>query len=1066
MIVLRNDEGLVPPPRGARRVPIARRRALRVAVLGLALGACGSGGSGGSGGPDDSNDLDVPDVGDVPAASSEGPELGAASVPVSRSFDDLAAAARAGYTGETEPAALDATVTGTALETLIAGPTTTTPARPGSDHEGIFHGRADGLAGLSLLFPLNASPAAQGIFDDDLALGTGVTVGCAGGGTWSVHRDGHAGVLDASRATVSMDGCDPSRSDRLMTGRVEVARDDVDETRWSRVGYDDVLVVGRGRRLRVTGTVTETVTGRCNEDVLRESTLLMTDVDTSEQRLLDAVVRGIDYPDDDDESCSGTLPVTLGWTGRMFLSDSGRVDARTPSPPDLTGGPPRGPPGRVELSGADGTGAVLSVLSLEGDDDTVLLSATGYARLDVTGADGETTSIVSLPEALRGGALFRLGDRDGDGLPDGYELHYGLDPDDPGDATIPNDDGDELTPLEEFLGLGDPSGPVGPAEDSAADVALELAVSIDPATGEQRVVPGVTIDAPSSWTRFPPRRTFRLELVGGRWLRDGSSGICAPILGPDPSIGTLECTILSADLEWPGRVEGLSAVGRADADGPVEVRLSLLAPDFATPHATSTASASVDYERRPDPAFALEAPGLTFGDADTASRLLVGVVQPALARAVDVRLRADPPPGIEFVSAELFSSGSQAPLSRCVTGTGLVCAMPEVRPGDALSLELRYLSTEPGDHPIEWRLDAPADADVAGAFAVTTVRHANSMAPLQALIDAAADGDAVTLPPGTYTGTLHGRGRRIDVRGADGDERTVLVSVDRDAPIAVATGSRTTWSNIDWRTTGAPLVREHGSDVTISDSTIEPVADLPHDVRGLLPPRSNYRLHANRISGFGAGEEGRCETLVIPSDGGYTRGSTYVQHNLFVDNDCDSVMRFGSEDPRGRSRLIANNNTFVGSPRIVEIVGADRNGETLRFRNNLVVGADSVIAMSETRFTATGERRPTLVTSRNVVWNGLVESALRADRVSRPGVRLEGADLAAEPAFVDEIGGDYRLRPDSALIDAGVEPDEYAWDYHDPADAPSPGADAVTRAVDGDGDGVAEHDVGAFEYRP
>ena len=387
---------------------------------------------------------------------------------------------------------------------------------------------------------------------------------------------------------------------------------------------------------------------------------------------------------------------------------------------------------------------------------------------------------------------------------------------------------------------------------------------------------------------------------------------------------------------------------------------------------------------------------------------------------------------------------------------------------DTLTLTLDYRMVDATEVDLVWRLTpAGPDSHAGNDVATTRVALRRSMARLQALIDAASDGDAVLLPPGTYTGTLHGRARTLDVRGAEGAERTVLVSVDRDAPILTVTGARSTWSNIDWRTTGAPLAFPYGSDTTISHSTIEPVPGMAHDVEELLPRWGNSRLYANRIADFGTGEAARCSALVTAGQGGYTGGSTYLQHNLFLDNDCDALVRFGEDDVPVRSHLTANNNTFVGSPTIVRVSALGTEADVLRFRNNVVVRADAVVELPESRFrtTARAWSEPAFVSSRNVVWNSAVQSAVQADWLSRPGIAVEGTDLLVEPKFVDPANGDYRLRPDSALIDAGVEPDEYVWDNYGRSPDSAPDG-LVPPPIDGDGDGEAEHDIGAFEHAP
>lgn len=68
---------------------------------------------------------------------------------------------------------------------------------------------------------------------------------------------------------------------------------------------------------------------------------------------------------------------------------------------------------------------------------------------------------------------------------------------------------------------------------------------------------------------------------------------------------------------------------------------------------------------------------------------------------------------------------------------------------------------------------------------------------------------------------------------------------------------------------------------------------------------------------------------------------------------------------------------------------------------------------------------------------------------------------SAEPGF--RSAADLRLAPGSALIDAGdpASPDESGFKVDSPVDF-----DGLPRTVDGNGDGVARADIGAFEFRP
>ena len=424
--------------------------------------------------------------------------------------------------------------------------------------------------------------------------------------------------------------------------------------------------------------------------------------------------------------------------------------------------------------------------------------------------------------------------------------------------------------------------------------------------------------------------------------------------------------------------------------------------------------------------------------------------------------------------AELVSDGNQSLISRCTTGPDrVVCSMDAVRYVDTLVLSLDYRVLEGDDSELTWRVvPAGPDAGPGNDVAVTRATHQSSMVALQALIDAASDGDTVTLPPGTYAGTLDGHDLEIDVRGASGDERTVLVSTDPDAPIAKRLGEYVTWSGIDWRTTGAPIADRTDENVTFADGTISPVEGVAHDVNGLVGGGNNsYRLHRMRIEGFG-GDAGTCRTLFAAERfGNHYESLVYMHGNVFADNDCDALFlsELEGEGHGGDSlQLSVDGNTFVGNPRLFEFRGSAADYVRISLRNNVVVGAERLLEIDPGLFSRAhqgyGSR---LVAGRNLVWDSERGSLLRSEWLSLPNVELEATDIAADPLFVDADRGNFAVRAGSPTIDSGVAPEPYRWSWDDYRhEFIQPGPEAVTAPVDGDGDGAAEHDVGAFEYRP
>ncbi len=118
----------------------------------------------------------------------------------------------------------------------------------------------------------------------------------------------------------------------------------------------------------------------------------------------------------------------------------------------------------------------------------------------------------------------------------------------------------------------------------------------------------------------------------------------------------------------------------------------------------------------------------------------------------------------------------------------------------------------------------------------------------------------------------------------------------------------------------------------------------------------------------------------------------------------------------------------------------------------LPFSSEAVIANNVMAFNSSGiYRRMTLTASPALVHNDLFNAG-----GNYVGLPAGATDFVADPLFVNRAGGDYRLQHTSPAIDAGD--DTYV--------AASIDLDGAPRIQDGNADGAAHVDAGAFEFSP
>jgi hypothetical protein len=362
---------------------------------------------------------------------------------------------------------------------------------------------------------------------------------------------------------------------------------------------------------------------------------------------------------------------------------------------------------------------------------------------------------------------------------------------------------------------------------------------------------------------------------------------------------------------------------------------------------------------------------------------------------------------------------------------------------------------------------------------------------IQSAIDAAADGNRVVVDPGVYAERIDFLGKRVNVESRDGPEVTVIDGEGLGPVARFVSGEgrgaalrgftlRGGWTHaveISWSgaTVEGNRIRDNlvtggaiqatGSLVRIRDNAIEDngcTSAVSGGGIAVVGGTSAAEILANRIArncarrgaGIYAGSPARLD----------------IRDNRIFDNVASEAgggiyLRNGD----GSQRLVQN---LVYGNRAPEGGGIEWVGTSPEVLQNTVVGNDASVGSG---LLAAGGSAPTLLANNVVVappGRDAVHCAggsliARSNLVFASEGRLpwgpacsdptgSAGNLSADPAFVDPETGDFRPGPGSPVIDAGSA--ESPWLA--PRDI-----SGRRRVIDGDGDGTAIVDIGAFERR-
>ena len=724
-----------------------------------------------------------------------------------------------------------------------------------------------------------------------------------------------------------------------------------------------------------------------------------------------------------EDSCRTLTPFALtSFTGRLYHAQQGYVDVATPkaigfayASSDLPNAA-----GELVLTGAQGSLVrLVNAQPVDASPDEALAIST--ISFDVDG-DGVPERFLTLTaRAVQEGAVFDMGDSDGDGMLNGWERIYRLDPNDAADAVL-DQDGDGYSNLVEANYLTDPR--------DAENV---------PVTMDLRVV----VSGPPIWVAPPASEVLLFEFyattASGRSL-SVDKGPLTYTITKSANVEWVEMSICSVDTTNPNR---LSCRIAANEYPSLQVKAPV-APDEAFWVQAEVTSAAIDPNpidntttlnattivRRSDTSVGMNSSGPSPVGAPQNLAAAIGV-QYDTDDALDTVLRLNLPPAIEFDSVTGTKAGTSSKQIYSCAGDRIVsCDIGKVERGSWQNLAITVHGTSPGNYPVTIEVSAIGqDDNTANNTATITLGIGLDASAIQAEIDAAPPAAEVKVPNGMYIGALDFRGKGLHLIGESADAQLA-------GTIVMAPNSSV--SNLQL-IAGATILVQSGARIENNIFSSGGIESATEDT-GTGPiavTTSNVVVARNTFFGW--------TPVRLKTD------SVRIENNVFLGcESCDAAVFLEYPTPATNpGRIIVQNNTIVGARngsgagwlRGVRLWGTPVDTSTIDIRNNIfsdVYRAIDVMPLDS----------PPVGAINNIYFGGFTVRPVNGNVVIQN-------DIRTDPKFVDAPQLDFRLTSKSPAIDAGIG-----------TGAPANDITGQARPVDGNGDGAAAWDIGAYEFVP
>lgn len=806
--------------------------------------------------------------------------------------------------------------------------------------------------------------------------------------------------------------------------------------------YKKVQISENGRQYSLSGRIHSFEhTGQPQSEITADVVLI--DRDTSIQIKLE------NYSFISCDNC--LLEYDESISGRIYHSDHGFVDVSTPQVlhriivsdnPEILG--------QLKFSGASGASMLLTFEEINVVHGHVIDEKKYLMRIELD-QDGDQLyeDKVALPSTLAYEySVYDIGDDDGDGMTNGWERLYGLDPGDSNDASL-DADADGFDNHLEFLEYGNPlDSTVIPV---IADLSLEFATLTDMArAGRPQQISFLIVNPNPEYgandLTITLTKTSNVEWGNGNgcaWVSIGPNEMSCHIdhILADENIGasievtgepeefslTASLTTATADNDLTNNHDSISATFAQR-----QANIGLL-PDYVTYQNARNDVAVIGYTHVFD----------------------IYLSQAGPDDAHESVFRMTLPNNVDVVSADY--SVTNVSSGACSVDTEIVCSLGTIyhNAGSTkgyIRIQVTGASEGYGDYTATLTSVAD-DTDLADNSIHKRMFVGQSLKPIQEQIDNSVTPLTIDIGPGMYVGALDFTGKQVTFNGDAAPGATVIRTLSPEAglPDNFILSPDSSIRNIYFQgsaftggTTNAIYVG--GSNVVIENNIFEHNGYNNIGIEGHgdnVTIRNNIFRNSRSIY--------TCSLISL-----YSYGSFRIENNLIYDTDCSAIvlaLSGVSPDPTKPISHVITNNTIVNNSQAISD-SVVLSGSTTKIQNNILVDNQLAIDVSRSSWIEnSGYLHSAPQIANNLFFGNTVDesSPINIDLMLFDA----GDNLNQDPMFADINNSNYRLSEGSPAIDAGES-----------VDAPLQDIDNAVRPVDGDLDTLLQVDIGAYEYQP